>query len=59
MTEVDLIGCTVLLSFPFSGSGLYLSLYNVVFALRPGEKVSNFLGAFSVNAKKGCGTLKQ
>lgn len=58
MTEVDLIGHTVLRSFQ-AGSGLYLSSYNAVFALRSGEKVNNVLGVFSVNAKKGCGTLRQ
>lgn len=59
MTEVDLIGHTVLLSFTFAGSGLYLSPYNAVFALRSVKKVNNFCGVFSVNVKKACGTLRQ
>ena len=58
LTEVDLIGHTVPLSFQFAGSGLYLSSYNAVFALRSGEKFNNFIGVFSVTAKKGCGTLR-
>lgn len=59
MTEVDLTGHTVLLSFPFAGSSLYVSSYNTVFALTSGEKVNNFLDVFSVNAKKRCGILGQ
>lgn len=43
MTEVDLIGHTFLLAFLFASSGLYPSSYSAVFALRSGEKVSNFL----------------
>lgn len=35
---------TFLLAFPFAGSGLYLSSYGAIFALRSGEKVRNFLG---------------
>lgn len=59
MTEVDLIGHKFLLAFPFASSGLYLSSYSAIFALRSGEKMSNFLVGTSVSAKKGCGTLRQ
>lgn len=59
MTEVDLTGHTVLLSFPFAPSSLYVSSYNAVFALTSGEKVNNFLDVFSINAKKRRGTLRQ
>lgn len=58
MTEVGLIGHTVLLSFQ-AASGLYLSSCNAVFALRSAEKVNNLLGISSVNANKGCRTLGQ
>jgi len=59
LTEVDLIGHTVLLPFPLAGSGLYLSSYNAEFALGSGENTKNFLGVFSVKARKGHGTLRQ